>query len=124
MVDSPRSIHVFIYNNEVLGFTAKQITIRDALGKHFSYAELWGAGMTRAEAEAMLPNNPMNLLGLLRAVRDRRPIPLNGSTIRRALMKRFIYSGLSGQGSGYGYADAFDLSDLGWAVLTAWEGPR
>lgn len=32
--------HVYLYNNEVRGFTKKQITIVEALGKHFNYQEL------------------------------------------------------------------------------------
>lgn len=35
--------HVYIYNNKVDGFTDSTITIREALGDAFDYAELWKA---------------------------------------------------------------------------------
>jgi hypothetical protein len=35
--------HVLIYNGDVLGFSGKQIGIKDALGKRFSYQELMEA---------------------------------------------------------------------------------
>ncbi len=36
--------HVWVYNREALGFTEETIDINDALGDHFSYAELRGGG--------------------------------------------------------------------------------
>lgn len=33
--------HVFLYNNRVEGWGARETTIRDALGKKFNYEELW-----------------------------------------------------------------------------------
>lgn len=33
--------HVFIYNNRVEGWGAREATVRDALGRRFNYEELW-----------------------------------------------------------------------------------